>query len=1449
MKVLKRILNWTIWSIIALHVALFLCLQLPPVQRWIGGKVSAGLSKTLGTRVTVGSVGVGLSGRLIIDDACIPDLQGDTLLRVGRLSVKTALLPLLDGHIVITSAQLFGADVRLCQADSTSVPNYQFIIDALSTDKDTTESRPFDLHIGSLIVRRSSVSYERGPGGKTAGHTDSGENGGQADGGTEKRGGQAGEQPLHIAISDISTHITLKTLTADSVDINVKRLSLREQSGLSVEDFCTRLTANPHAAHLQGLRLQLPHSTIAIDTLTATTVGTFLRDSSQIHPHNILDSLRYAVTIGESTITPSDFEPLLSHLLPTMRNGSLPLPPFTFSTSFTGSPKALSCPHFQLLSSDGSLSLRASGSLDSNSPTVAWQLQLDQLDASAAIIATLKELIPSIPDELTRLGNIHLSGKALRQYDGQTDGHADIATGLGKASLLLTIDEHEQFSGHITTDSLHLGHLLAYDDLGSIAANITIGGTKEQMAAVCDVHRLHFKGHNYHDIAVNGSYQPPTGTLTATFNIDDPDLKATAEGTLASIGIAPLADFLDITCLSSPQKALRLTGHLSRLHPSALGLTDQWGDATFSASIDADLTGNTLTDVRGFLDLDDFTMRSATDSVLCLIDHLQVTSDMDGGQRKISLDSDIADGELTCLPDFAHLPKDFNLQLTVKETRWMQPLLGIPLTLRQPLLLTAAADSTDSNSIVTSMTWHTTSSTDDGQHATKSVINAVTQLYDNALGRPEVHIAVRPSQVVIGDAPWYIHPSHLAYTEDHLAVDSFAVSHGSLHLIIDGKASSTADDTLSIDMNGLDVAYIQDLLDFHPVDFNGQLSGKAFATSLFGIPSTWANMQVDEFRFQGGRMGTLYAKAAWNTAKSQIDIDAVADEKVEGRTLIAGYISPVRSDIDLKIRAEGSNIEFCHSFTDSFLSDISGRAHGMVELAGPLGDMNLTGLLTVDGQMTVEALNTTYKLKNDTILLVPDDIQLHNVIVHDRDGNTATLTGGIHHHTLSDFTFDINVAARNALVYDFPTFGDSNICGTVHATGNADIHVRPGEVTINCNVTPQSGSTFAYNAANPDAVSRQEFITWEEKTLPQPLPKGRRAVTSTVEDGNEESIYSPSYREGQGGGSLIINFLINATPEATLRLLMDANTGDYITLNGNGIIRATYHNKGPFHMFGTYTVSHGTYGITIQNIIKKNFTFQSGGTIVFGGDPYDAALNLQAVHTVNGVSLSDLNIGSNFASNTVRVNCLMNIKGTPLQPQVDFDLDMPTVNSEENQMIRSLIASEQEMNQQVLYLLGIGRFYTQGANNADAQQYGQTTLAMQSFLSGTVSTQINEVLSQVIKSNDWNFGANISTGDEGWRNAEYEGMVSGRLLNNRLLINGQFGYRDNATTTTPSFIGDFDLQYLLKRNGNLAVKVYNQTNDRYFTRSSLNTQGVGLIMKKDFDGLGDLLRRKKKTKK
>ena len=45
---------------------------------------------------------------------------------------------------------------------------------------------------------------------------------------------------------------------------------------------------------------------------------------------------------------------------------------------------------------------------------------------------------------------------------------------------------------------------------------------------------------------------------------------------------------------------------------------------------------------------------------------------------------------------------------------------------------------------------------------------------------------------------------------------------------------------------------------------------------------------------------------------------------------------------------------------------------------------------------------------------------------------------------------------------------------------------------------------------------------------------------------------------------------------------------------------------------------------------------------------------------------------------------------------------------------------------------------------------------------------------------------------------------------------------------------------LLTKNGDFRLKGYNQTNDRYFTKSTLTTQGIGLMYKKDFTNWREL---------
>ena len=1441
---------------------------IPHTQRFIGGKIAGAISDKLGTKVSIGRVDLGLFNRVIIDDVKILDQQQKEMLRVSRLSARLELLPLFDGKISISSAQLFGAHFLLYKADAESKPNFQFALDSLAS-KDTTSHTPLNLRIGSLIIRRSSLTYDQLDQPRTSDVFN----------------------PQHLKLHDLSAHINLRALTDDSLNINVKRLEFKEQSGLNVKRIKFHLAASRKQTQLDNLLIELPQSRLQIDSLRAN----YLLADSGLQK----GSLQYSGKIIDTYITPSElgcFTPILKDLRSSI----------SITTSFRGSDSEVHIPSLLVSAAGHELDLNANGWLSNWQQRPAWNLQLNRLAVSEGYLNLLAKLFPQIPSQLTTLGDIQLSGACHRDKQGAGALLSDLHTDAGDAKVTINLAADQSFGGTVDIDGLSLQKLLGDNNLGNVTSALKLNGQlhqgqKPDVSAEGTISQLDYKGYSYHNLALTGGYNK--GVITTHLDINDPHLEAQIDATLSDEHIS-----------NNKLNNIKLQASIKKIEPAIIHLTDKWGEATLSGQLEADLSAHNLNDAQGNIRLSHFHMSATENRPAYSLDNLNITTGRENGIHYLAVKSDFADAELkgqfdystlaasltnllkSKLPTLPGLPatttktnNNYVMRLMVSKSDWLNRLLDVDLQLRQPLTLQARVNdytnelyingdlpsfayngswysdgfinisspadtmrcnlsiqklmdngqhldlglsaNAANNNLTTSLIWD---NHDTGEHMSGQ-LNTIMQLYHNVAGKPEAHLRIRPSHIILRGEDWDVEPADVLYSDKFLLIDHFSVQHGRQHIIVDGIASKNESDSLTVDLRDVEVGYILDLVNFHSVEFSGKASGRARASQLFDGFKANADLTVDEFKFERGRMGVLHAKANWNHEAEQIDIHAIANDGPEAKTYVDGYVSPVHNTIDLGIRADGTSIEFMHNFTNSFLSSITGHGEGLARLSGTLDNINLTGKLVVDGEATVTPLNTTYKLVRDTVVMIPDEIELKDMRIVDALGNEGTLSGGIHHEHLTNLSFDLHVAADNLLAYDFTDFGESTFYGTVYASGDVDISGHGNDVIINCNVTPQPGTVFVYNAASPDAISNQEFITWQQ-------PKGASGSTSAAS--------TPVVNSRADDTDIYINFQINANPSAAVKLLMDQNTKDYITLYGSGALRASFHNKGSFNMFGTYTVDHGTYGITIQNIIKKNFTFNRGGTIVFGGDPYQAALNLQAVYTVSGVSLSDLNIGNSFTNNTIRVNCLMNIGGQPAAPRVDFDLEMPTVNADEQQMVRSIINGQQEMNQQVVYLLAIGRFYNQGANNSGSnERTDQTSLAMQSFLSGTLSSQINTLINQFIKNDNWNFGANISTGNEGWHNAEYEGIINGRMLNNRLLINGQFGYRDNATQANPSFIGDFDVQYLLYPNGNLALKVYNQTNDRYFTKSSLNTQGIGLIMKKDFNGLRDLFSSKKRKKK
>ena len=126
----------------------------------------------------------------------------------------------------------------------------------------------------------------------------------------------------------------------------------------------------------------------------------------------------------------------------------------------------------------------------------------------------------------------------------------------------------------------------------------------------------------------------------------------------------------------------------------------------------------------------------------------------------------------------------------------------------------------------------------------------------------------------------------------------------------------------------------------------------------------------------------------------------------------------------------------------------------------------------------------------------------------------------------------------------------------------------------------------------------------------------------------------------------------------------------------------------------------------------------------------------------------------------------------------------------------------------------------------------------------TLSSHLTNILGQL--SPNWSFAPNVRTDQGDFSDLEVDLALSSRLFNNRLLLNGNLGYRDRTTSST-TFIGDFDLEYLLNRTGSLRLKAYNHFNDQnYYLKSALTTQGLGIVYKHDFNRWFSFLRRRRR---
>ena len=1467
-KKVKQITRGIIAGILIVYVCFIILINIPAIQQAIGSWTADILSEQIGTTVRIGKVNPGLLNRLIIDDLYIEDQKQQEMIRVDRTSVKINLMALLDGKIRISNAQLFGPVLHIKKANPETPSNLQFLIDAFTSDE--KESNPIDLRINSFIMRRGQLTYD-----------------------VESEPNKDTFDLNHLNIDHLDITLSLKALQEDSLNLTVKRLNFTEKNaGLQIKNLAAQIEGNQSQGQVSGLVLETNNSVLCINQLVAE-YGNYKTDKS----------FRFATEIQNSHSTPTDFK----GLLPQLSDLTTPL---HLIARIEGTQDHIDIHHLQLHADDRSLTADLSGYADKlQTDNKDWYVRVNQLSLNNDTKAILfKQLNPEsgMPAIVENLGRIDYTG-IIQQTDNRTSMSGTLGSEVGNVHLSADLLNGRIIEAHTKSEAVDVGKLFAQQDLGVSTFDLNINGQlidnqlpEGTIRGKLDV--FEYKGHRYNNITIDATRKH--GNINGLISIADElanlgfngtfnEHNSQITGKLHVNNIAPhalnLIDGLANQSLSMDAdidiQGKKLNTLLGRVDINSLCFTDKDSNVTLdhlnvnishegankridihSDFADAHLTGNIELD--GIVDAFKNQLAGHLPSLL----HRQKSN-----HNQFAFDATVMPSDF--LKHF--IDTEYNIEQPVKMTGYIDAMadtmtvnIDAPriskdetvyvgthlLCTNSPQMMSASvntkqrqgrrtinylltADAKD-NRLETFVKWE-----DKKTNMTNGTIYATTAFTDS-LGKMNANVSVHKSQLTINDTLWQIAPSHLQLYDNRIVCSDVKMYNENQSLVVNGAISEKMSDSLIVDLNNIEVAYITDIVDFTAVRFQGQASGRAQISNIYNDIHLNANLIVNNLHLQEGRLGTGYIQAYWDNSIKGIRVNGhITDfyKELSRTTDVEGFIAPSQNDMDLKVTTHDTNAEFLNGFLASTFRNIHGKTNGVLHIVGPLNDVNLIGDISADVDMTLRATGVNYHINpDDTILLRPYQFVFNDIRLTDRLGNSGIVNGTLAHKNMKNFKYDFVINTQNLTIYDEDEFNSDKFYATVYADATLEIHGSDGHpLRMTADVTPTRGSVFAYDTATPDAINSGSFVVFHDVT-PQESPTKYLLFN---EDDEDEFTEDDEEDKFEYKGDIFMDISIHVNPDCEIKLRMDNVEDGYMSTYGSGTLLAHYHNKSPFSLNGIYQIEGGRYRLYLQDIIFRDLDLQSGSNVEFNGNPFDANIHLICHHTINSVPLQDITAGNSFGTTSkVKVICVMDITGKLGNMNFGFDIQLPNVNDETRQLVKSLISTEDEMNMQMIYLLGLGRFYSN--EYARATGNSGSDQAVNTLLSSTISGQINQMLSNVIgQDSKWNFGTGLSTGEKGWDDLDVEGILSGRLMNDRLLINGNFGYRDNALTNSANFIGDFDVKWRLTENGNTFIKAYNQTNDRYFTKTTLNTQGIGITYQRDFDSWKALFRKKMKEEK
>lgn len=1057
------------------------------------------------------------------------------------------------------------------------------------------------------------------------------------------------------------------------------------------------------------------------------------------------------------------------------------------------------------------------------------------------------------------LGNVRMNG-TIQGLPCHAQLAGNLSTDIGNAVLDSDLefqktntsssfkDRQITLQGHCKTDGFELNRILPEKtELGHSVFDLDYVAVIRpkhplRLTLIGNVGEIVWKEHAFHDVRINGEVQERKfkGDIAVNDSLGDVNSKFNID-------------------FSQADRHLRMDGTIAHFNPNGLNLTQNkhLDSLTITARIHADVIASNWRDAEGDMKISNLFLEKGERRLD--LDNIV----FEGTSEKGELQSSIA--QITY--DRDRLKHEYHIKGRIPVINDLFEILSVPVAMNREGLFEARIDSAnhfvDAHAELPALDLQngralaaTLDIEDDGNGMLFPVLDfeALTQqhrLVGTLRGRIQpdpLDITIEPTQLLYNSEQLQLSGAHLLRNEEgDYVIENFKLAGETQELAAFGSLGKGGKKDLVISLRHFDLAQVLGGLEKKYMHFGGQATGDIVISSEPELLIKADSLFIQDFSYIDTLLGNAFLTAEVQIPQNLVTIaaDITTDSIYHSHADFDLQLGEHKM-IDLRAYPDHLPAGFMNNWTGSILQQFSGRITGPVRLFGDLDHLQVIGHPYLDGRFTHDLIGAHFHVA-DTIHLDPNVIHVEKAYVDDCHGHPLTLDARIDHQNLHNFLYDVQVdmpqANQGFLALDREKKPGRIYWGQIYVQGIAQLKGGNGKHRVSMNVGTTDKSWVYLSPYEQDIDTEQEaytFLTFRDKNQLH-LMSDIAAQSGT----GQQSPISQTKNADEEPTDLQVDLQVNGTEQCQVFIQLDPLSEDLLQGRGRGNLSIRYDPRRDITLAGTYRISQGSYTMYVKgDLMNKEFKLQNTSYVRFNGVPSEAELSLDCRYNIPSVNLLDLDesivqLGS-LSRTSVPIDLNLNISGQLSAPIIRFDLEVKNVSDEIQAYVHNIISTQEMLNQEVIYLLLFSKFYTpQYAQSSQSRTGSELT----SFASASITSQLNQILSHV--SNNFTMGTNFRTDKGDFSDMEMDLSLSTRLLGDRLLLNGNVGYRDPANRigmgNTNSFIGDFDIEFLINTSGTIRAKAYSHYNERdYSINNALTTQGIGFILRKDFRNLYDL---------